>query len=810
MIRNYIITTLRNLVRNGTYSLINILGLSIGITSCIVIFLLIRYDLGFDRFHNKFESIYRVVQNSQSASGEEFGSSTPYPFVNAFRNDFPQIPLSTQFHYEEEVFLTVDDRKLVTENVIFADSLFFQVFDFEIVSGNPTSDLAQPGKAFVSESFAAKMGYSSDAVPLTVRISNRIDVEIVGILKDVPAASHIQFQMVVSMPSLTSDFVGGFPLDQWSLTAAGFTYVVLPPEVKPAEVEQSLKAFVAKYYQPESSKRKSFHLQPLSEIHFDQRYTENPAPGSNASYKELKVMGLLGIFILAIGCINFINLATALAVRKSREIGVRKTLGARRTQLAAYFLTETFFITAVAILISLGLAEWLTPWVNSFIGKEISLRLFSDGPLAMFLITLAIFTTLLSGFYPALILSGFNPIAVLKNKMVTPSGSGIAVRKVLVVCQFMIAQMLIIGTLIVSDQMKFFRTKPLGFEKEAVILVNVPENQKEKLESLKERMLSNPAITSVSFSLGAPTSDNNFSTNYFLTERGGNELFPIGVKPVDRDYLETYGIELKAGRWFTEGEEKAADTSLPEEEQRFVYLLNESGARQLGFDRPEDIIGKNITTGLNRINAEVIGVVRDFHVTSLHSEIKPVVLVNFPYFYYEAGIKVRGGELQQTIAFIEQQWGDSFPDYFFEYNFLDQKLERLYRQDDRTFTLIRIFAGISIFIGCLGLYGLVSFMANQKLKEVGIRKVMGASVESIVLLFSRDFIRLIIISFLIAAPLAWYAMSQWLETFAYHISIHWSVFLISVAATLIIALATVSYRSVRAAITNPADTLRTD
>ncbi len=809
MIRNYIVTTLRNLLRNGMYSLINILGLSIGITSCIVIFLLIRYDLGYDRFHEKHDAIYRVVQNSQSASGEEYGSATPYPFVDAFRNDFPHIPLSTQLHYEESVFLTLDDRKLVAENVIFADSLFFKVFDFPVLSGNPTEDLAQPGKAFVSQSLAAKLGYTGES-PMTIRVSSRLDAEVVGTIEDVPLDSHIQFQMVLSMPSLISDFIGGFPLDQWSLTASGYSYVVLPQGVSPAELEQSLKAFVEKYYPPEDSKRKSYALQPLSAIHFDEQYTENPAPGSNASYKELKVMALLGIFILVIACINFINLSTALAVKKSREIGVRKTLGARRSQLAAYFLTETFLITCVAILISLGLAEWLTPWVNSFIGKEISLRLFSDGVLAIFLITLALVTTLLSGFYPALILSGFDPITVLKNKMVTPSGSGVAVRKVLVVCQFMIAQILIIGTLIVSDQMKFFRTKPLGFEKEAVILVDIPENKKEKLESLKARMLSNPSIKSVSFSLGAPTSDNNFGTNYFLTERAGNELFPVGVKPADRDYMETYGIELKAGRWFNESDEKASDAALPEGQQRFVYLLNESGARQLGFDKPEDIIGKNITTGLNRINAEVIGVVKDFHVTSLHNEIQPVVLVNFPHFYYEAGIKISGGDLQQTIGFIEKQWHEAFPEYYFEYNFLDQKLERLYRQDERTFTLIRIFAGISIFIGCLGLYGLVSFMANQKLKEVGIRKVMGASVQSIVFLFSRDFIRLIVISFVMAAPLAWYVMNQWLETFAYHVSIHWSVYLISVASTLIIALATVSYRSVRAAITNPSETLRTD
>lgn len=810
MIKNYLITTLRNFLRNGTYSLINVLGLSIGITACIIIFQLIRYDLSFDKFHQKYNSIYRIVEYSESPSGEEFSSSTPYPLVNAFRNDFPQIPLATQIHHEEEVFLKVDDRKFMANNAIFADSLFFDVFDFKVLSGNPTRDLAQPGKALVSESLAQKLGYKPGETPITLRVINRIDVEIVGTFEDVPGASHMKFEMVISMPSLTPDFVGGFPIDTWSLTSAGYTYISLPDGVTPESVEESLKGFVSKYFEASGNKKRSLFLQPLSAIHFDHRYLENPAPGSNASYKELKVMALLGIFILLIGCINFVNLSTALAVRKSREIGVRKTLGAKRTQLALYFLTETFIITLVAVLISLGFAEWLMPWVNSFVGKEVSLRLLSDGGLALFLISLALVTTFLSGFYPALILSGFNPIVVLKNKMVTASNSGIAVRKVLVVCQFMIAQVLIIGTLIVSDQMEFFRTKPLGFEKDAVIIVGLPENDNATLEGLKQRLLSNPAISSVSFSLGAPTSDNNFGTGYFLSGDDQANVYATGMKPVDIDYLQTYGIELRAGRWFTESDARAADTVLPKEDQRFLYLLNESGARQLGFDNPEDVIGKQITTGLNRMSAEVIGVVKDFHAASLHNEIRPVVLVNYPYFYYEAGIKVQGGDFQQAIAFIEKQWADVFPEYFFEYNFLDQKLEKLYRQDERTFTLIRIFAGISIFIGCLGLYGLVSFIANQKLKEVGIRKVMGASVQNIVFLFSRDFIRLIVISFLVAAPLAWYVMSQWLETFAYHISIHWSVFLISVGATLIIALATVSYRSIRAAITNPADTLRTD
>jgi ABC-type antimicrobial peptide transport system permease subunit len=423
---------------------------------------------------------------------------------------------------------------------------------------------------------------------------------------------------------------------------------------------------------------------------------------------------------------------------------------------------------------------------------------------------LILFTTLFSGFYPAIILSAYDPVAVLKNKMAAQGSSGAAVRKVLVVFQFLIAQVLIIGTLIIADQMEYFRSKPLGFDKNAVINLPVPEIKKELMESLRSRLETNPNIETISFSLGAPTSDNNFGTNYFLTEKGRSEIYSIAVKPVDRHYFDTYGLQLTAGRWFTEADEKTADTSLPEEDQKYVYIVNESAARKLGFSDPQQIIGQYITTGVSNINAEVVGVVRDFHSSSLHNEIEPVVLVNFPVFYYVAGLKLGTGNLGETIQFVEKNWSEVFPEYYFEYEFLDQQLADLYRQEERTFTLFKIFAGISIFIGCLGLYGLIAFMANQKLKEVGIRKVMGASVMNIVMLFSKEFIRLIIIAFLIAAPLSWYLMNEWLQGFAYQIDIHWTAFLAGIASTLVIALATVGYRSIRAAISNPVETLRSE
>ncbi len=809
MIKNYIQLAIRHFGRNRGFFLINILGLTIGISACVLIFLVIEFELSFDKFHRDYANIYRVVGHDRKSSGEDAGSLTPYPFIKAFRNDFPEVPLATQLHYEEEVFLRRDDDKVKVEHAIFADSLFFEVFDFEVVSGNPKVDLGQPGKAFITESLAGTLGIERSSLPVRASVSNTIDIEIVGILRDPPPYSHIQFRLVVSMPSLTPVFVGGFPLDQWTMTSSGYTYIRLPETIAEAEIEDRLVGFVRKYFKKEDSERRSFLLQPLNEIHFSPVYTENPGPARNASYNEIGVMALLALFMLTIACINFINLSTAMGTRKSREVGIRKTLGARRSHLAGYFLAETFIIIMMAVVMSLGIAEWVTPWLSGFIGKQIQLNLFSNYTLLIFLAALVVVTTLLAGCYPALVLSGYNPAAALRGKNTSAGGDATAVRRILVVCQFLIAQLLIIGTLVISDQMDYFINKPLGFDKDAVLVVPLPENDKAKLESLKQRLLRHPSVISVSFSLGAPTSNNNFGSSIFRTD-GTEQIFDTHVKPVDIDYLETYGLSMKAGRWFTESEEKMTDRSLPEEERRYVYLLNESAARTLGFTNVEDVVGEQITTGVNRIKAEVVGVVSDFHVASLHNEIGPVVMLNLPEFYYEGGIKVSGGDLDGVIDYVKQEWESAYADYYFEYSFLDDSLERLYRQDQRTLMLMRIFSGVSIFVACLGLYGLVSFMASQRLKEVGIRKVMGASVSSILMLFSTGFLKLILISFAMAVPVAWLMMNHWLENFPYHVTMHWSVYAISLLATIIVSVATISYRSYRAACANPADTLRSE
>ena len=420
-------------------------------------------------------------------------------------------------------------------------------------------------------------------------------------------------------------------------------------------------------------------------------------------------------------------------------------------------------------------------------------------------------TTFLAGYYPALVLSKFNPTSVLKNRFLIRKGSDTSVRKVLVVFQFLIAQVLLIGTLIISDQMNYARSKPLGFDKHAIVDVPIPNTKPELQESFRTRLEANPAIASVSFASGAPVSDNDISTDFFLTEATEQAgKFSIGFIPVDKNYLATYNLKLVAGRWFTEADEKQASIQLKFEDQKFTYILNEAAVRRLGIQDPKEIIGKFVTTGFGGINAEVVGVVSDFHITSLHKEITPVVFTVVPSFYYGAGIKIASGSLRETLAFIENSWKETYPEEYFEYEFLDEHLASLYKNDEKTFTLFKIFAGVSIFIGCLGLYGLISFVANQKQKEVGIRKVMGATVSSIVLLFTKDFVKLVVVAFLVAVPLTWYAMDQWLQGFAYRTEISWSIFAMGFVATVTIVLMTILYRSVRAANMNPAITLRSE
>lgn len=805
MIKNYLKTAYRSLLRNKSYTFINVAGLTLGITVCLIIFQLIRYELEFDRIHPNSERIYRVVRDAKNSSGVEKSTVTPYPFSEAFRNDFPEIPV-TQFHFQYETLMTIREEKSEATNIAFGDSLFFEIFGFEVLSGNPKVELSQPGKVFVTESYLKKIG--GDKVK-NIKLGNIIELEVAGVIKDPASPSHININMVASYRSLAGveeQFVG-FTMDQWGLNSSGFSYILLPETQTKEQLEVRFPDFIIKYYSKEDAERQKYSLQPLSAIHFDQEYEDNPGT-STISPSILIVLGCIAVFILIIACVNFINLSTALSIRKGKEVGVRKTLGAQQSQLALQYLSEALLLTLIAAIISLGIAEVATPALGQFLEKSLSTANLHDLTTLGFLGLLILITSIFAGAYPALVLSKFNPIDALKSRFATQQDSSVSLRKSLVILQFFIAQVLIICTLVVASQIRYFQNKSMGFAKEAVVNVPLPNNKKETLESLRTR-LESAGIKDVSFALGAPMGDYNFGTGMHRPDVNAEERYSVRIKPVDTHYKDVYGLELLTGRWFYESEEKAAGVEKPEDRQ-YAYILNETAVNSLGFGSPEDALGKHVTIGLNDIEAPVIGVVKDFHTSSLHNAMESVVLLNFPTLYYDAGVKVTMSSASTELKTIEEIWTQLFPEYLYEYTFLDDYIERLYREEERMFTVFEIFAGIAIFIGCLGLFGLVSFMANQKVKEVAIRKTLGASTAQIVQLFSKEFIGLVIIAFILAAPAAWYAMQLWLSEFAFKVEISWIVFAIAIFLTLMISFVTVGYRSMRAAQSNPVNALKSE
>jgi len=805
MLKNYFTIAFRNLLRNKSYTFINVAGLALGITTCIIIFLIIKREVSFDQAFSNSKNIYRIVRETSDASGIEKTTITPYPLAEALKNDFPDL-ISTQFHFQEDALMTIDEEKSSVTNILFADPSFFEVFDIEVLSGNPKKDLTGPGKVFLTEEFAKTL-LKKDVK--NIKLENLLDLEVAGIIRMPSTPTHMEVNMIVSRATLTPDVTEqflGFSMDQWGLNASGFAYVVLPASETRESMEAKFPALIKKYYQPKEAERQTYLLQPLSEIHFDMEFSENPGTTSTNS-STLIILALIGDFILLVACVNFINLSTALSVHKSKEVGVRKTLGAQRYQLTWQYLSEAFLITLCAGIISVGIAEGIAPMVGSFLERDVQLNLLNNPQLIIFLVVVILVTALFSGFYPALVLSKFNPVKALKNRMSTDTKSPISVRKILVVGQFFIAQVLIICTLVVSSQLSFFRNSSLGFTKEAVINVSIPDNSPIKLEAFRNRLETFDDIKGVSFSLGAPMSDNKFGTGMYLTDKGESDRYSIRLKLADVGYKDVYGLELLEGRWFLESDEKLAN--LKGAERQWSYVLNEEAVRTLGFSSPKDIIGKNITIGFNDISGSVIGVVKDFHTESLQHGLESVVLLPFNYFF-DAGIKISTTNAAATIKNIEQAWQEQFPEYLFQYSFLDDYVGRLYREEERMFGLFEIFAGIAIFIGCLGLYGLASFMAQQKTKEIAIRKTLGASVTHIVALFSRDFVLLVVVAFVLAVPVAWYAMNLWLEDFAFKVEITWIVFAIGIVSTLAITFITVGYRSLRAAIANPVDALKSE
>jgi len=793
MFRNYIKIAFRNITRQKVYSSINISGLAIGLACCIALFLFVQYEFSFDNFQTKADRIYRVVQHNQRAHGIDYRESTPYPMAEALRLDFPQLEQVTQVFWNRNIVISYDNNRYQENHALFIEPQFLEIFDVQWINGDPNSAINDPNTVILTESLAEKYFGIEPAIGKVIRLGNKTDVKITGIIKDSPKNTHLPYTMMVSSSTLKTFL--DFDYNSWNLnTSNSLCYILAPQYFSIPDFESRLPGFQTKFRTPETARKETFHLQPLKDIHFDSRYSSHYYITSK---NTLWTFSAIGFFILIIACINFINLSTAQAIKRSKEVGVRKVLGSNRVQLIRQLLGESFIYTFIAFLLALLVVETFISNINHYLGNGINLSLMQNIYVGVFILGLYLLVSIFTGFYPSLFLSKFNPAEALKTK--TSGNKSLYLRNGLVVTQFVISQILIVCTIIISTQMDLFRNKDLGFRKDSVLSVPMPNYDGTKGRSLKSRWLQNPAIKNVSFALGTPTANRNMLTSVTPLTSNDQSRFYVIEKPVDEEYFNIFKIPVISGQSF-----------LPysSENQNIKFVVNETLIKRMGIANPQDAIGNTIKAG-GVGQGEIIGVVKDFHSQSLHQEIKPVLFYrHLEQYIREAEILIQPQNISETLTYIENIWNESYPEEIFEYQFLDVLLENSYQNENKTFQLFQAFTIIAIFIGCLGLLGLISFMIAQRTKEIGIRKVLGASLSGIVSLLTKDLFKWIFIAIIIAWPIAWYAMNTWLENYAYRIEIGLWIFLISGAMAFVIALLSVSFQAIRAALSNPIEALR--
>ncbi len=802
MFKNYLKTAFRNLKRNKSYALINTLGLTVGIASCLLLFLVIRFESSFDNFHPKKNSIYRVCSEFHNEEGTSYHDGVSFPVAKGIRIDFPQIrEVASIFNRGAQITIDNGDKqtnKFLEDNIYYAEPEFFSMFHFEWLNGDAKTSLKNLNNAVLTQATAEKyFGNWKDALGKTITLGNKTPYIVSGILKDVPANSDFPLMIVIPYSALVNTNIKNNMTDWVSTFGGAYTFIVLPDGLTTQKFNSDLASF-AKKHKPAEYAKDSYILQPLSEIHFDDRFGNYN--GHTFSHALITALTLIGIFLIVIACVNFVNLATAQAVNRSKEVGVRKVLGGNRKQLAMQFLIETALIVCSACVMAIFIAYAVLPLLNKLLEVQIHLNMMEDPSLILFVICTAIVVTLLSGSYPAVILSGFNPITALKSRISSEMVGGVSLRRGLVVLQFAIAHILIIGMILVVSQMNFFRNASLGFDKAAIInvpLINDSVNLT-KLDFVRDRLKSNPDIQKVSFSYASPSSDNNWSSDFKYDHATKSTDFSANLKWADPDYFNTFDLRFVAGRPYS-----PSDTVRD-------FVVNETLLKKLGIRNPQDAIGKQISFWDDRMVGHIVGVVRDFNVNSLRRPMAPVVMSTWKHVYQTINIKIKPGTEKAVLPFIEKLWKSTYPDFVYEYHFLDETIENFYKQEDQLSQLYKIFAGIAIFISCLGLYGLVSFMAVQRTKEIGIRKVLGASVRTIIYLLSKEFTLLILLAFIISAPIAWYIMHEWLKNYAYQIPLSASIFLLAIGSSILIAWLTVAHRAINAALANPITSLRSE
>jgi len=800
MIKNYIKTAVRSLMKNKGFTLLNVLGLSVGLATCLLIVFYVVDEFSYDRYNVNAARIYRVSEDVSLNGNHIFSASTEKPLLDALK-DFPQIeketriiPIGGLFLSPQKFYIRKGNTDIPEKNVTYAESGLFNVFTLPMVHGNPSTSLTDPHSAVITESTAKKYFNRTDVVGQTLTINDTGLYKVTGVIKDIPAQSHFNYDFILSYSSIPEYKATG-----WGY-ASIHNYLLLKPGTDVKKLESQILAIEIKNsFNPKiwtiGGNYLKIELTPLLNIHLRSNASYELTENGNIEY--VYIFSVIAIFILLIACVNFMNLSTARSSSRAKEVGVRKVLGSARKYLIAQFLTESILVTLVSTIIAVVLALLALPLFNQMADKHLA---FSPQSLSWLLPTLAIVVLVigfLAGSYPAFYLSAFQPIEVLKGKIAAGFKAGF-LRSFLVVFQFSISIFLIIGTLVIYNQLNYIHTKSLGYNRSQMLVIKNAVTLGKQAKIFKQELKQIPGVINATMTIYLPTGDDRNITGLFP------EL-PIDIKhdvltefwPVDEDYLNTLGIKLITGRNFSN--QLASDTG--------AMIVNEAFVKKFG---QKDPLNKTLYRDTYGIQAyHIIGVVKDFHFSSLKDEIKPLA------FYYDEDrgaitAKVNTANLPALMSQVQTQWKSLSPNQAFTYSFMDQDFDATYRSEQRIGTIFVSFTALAIAIACLGLFGLAAYAAEQRNKEIGVRKVLGASVSAIVSMLSMDFIKLVFVSILIASPIAWWAMNKWLEGFAYRVNISWWIIASAGGAAVLIAFITISFQSIKAAIANPVKSLRSE
>lgn len=786
MFKNHLKTAWRNLVKNKFYSAINITGLTAGLAVGILILLWVQDELSFDRFHQQAKQIYRLQSLVGTGSSQQIWSTTVSPIATLAKQEVPEVKDAVRIAGSNYSLFTYKDKRFNEDNAIYADPSFFSIFDFPLIKGNTANPFPNDNSVVLTEGTAKRYFGNEDPIGKVIMAENKVNFTVTGIIKDFPKNSSINHDMIMPMHQIEQVIYAGNTKDNLNNDFHQFNYRTYLL-IQPGTSTNVLAAKLLKIHlrnKPDDTDL-TYLVQALPDMHLYK------ADGTEAGMETVRMFIIIALIILVIACINYVNLSTARSMLRAREVSLRKIVGAAKWQLFLQFIVETAVLFLIATVCSLGLMHLLMPLFNEISGKQLVLDL-SNYRLWLVIGATITGTLIASGIYPALLLSSFEPLKALKGKM-TARISNVLFRKTLVVSQFAFSIILIVGTLIISNQLQYIRSKQVGYDKEHVLSFSM-RNMQEHFDAVKADLLKQPGILDVTRANSTITSLQNQTGNNSWDGKAPNSTFMVYPVSIDKDYIPFFKLQMTAGHNFTGA---IADSS--------HFILNETAVKEAGIKDP---IGKKFRIWQNE--GTIIGVVKDFHFASLRKKIEPAVFFYNPYNTGRLFIRTTGKDASKAIAAAERSWKQYNADAPFNYFFLDEVYTNLYKSEQRTGTLFNIFSVIAVLISCLGLFGLAAYTTQVRTKEIGVRKVLGASVAGILQLLAKDFLRLVLIALVIAIPVAWYAMNKWLQDFAYKINIGWTVFVLAGIIAILIAIITISFQSVKAALANPVKTLRSE